>query len=310
MVFKSFKKKGRNSIPMLVRKLFMSQVFDKVGGASPVSVFKIIPCFLYKSLLPDPLGNENNFLLLWGIPNPKRIKKSHSSLLKKKIGGSNFEHEKNKWVDLNKAGYVRQFKISNDFIFRNILTFSSSLEDKTTDSGVSDQLGYNNKYGKSNSIFEKQMGSMSHLSNSTFALKREFNELHSFGGLNRFMGELASPVNLGINFENEFERTQKVSLIGKKIGRGFLGNRKKHGFTRGPMTHGSKNHRLPGSIGASANPSRVLPGKKMAGRSKLCYRRLEKVEIYYLNNSYGFIVLKGPVPGKKGNIIELFKNYY
>jgi len=111
-----------------------------------------------------------------------------------------------------------------------------------------------------------------------------------------------------INFENEYKAAQKVSLIGKKIGRGFLGNRKKHGFTRGPMTHGSKNHRLPGSIGASATPSRVLPGKKMAGRSKFSYRRLENVEIYYICGSQGFVMLKGPVPGKKGNIIEVFKH--
>jgi len=305
MVFKSFKKKGRNSIPMLVRKLFMTQVFDKVGRASPVSVFKIIPCSFFKNLMPDPLGDENNFLLLWGIPNPKRIKKSHSSLLKKKIGGDTFEHEKNKWVDLNKSGYVRQSKISNNFIFRNILTLSSSSKDNEL---LLNNKKYFSKSCKSESPLEKKMGNMFYSSNSALALKRDFTELHSFVGLNRFMGEVESHVNLGINFENEFKKAEKVSLIGKKIGRGFLGNRKKNGFTRGPMTHGSKNHRLPGSIGASASPSRVLPGKKMAGRLKLCYRRLEKVEIYNINNSYGFIVLKGPVPGKKGNIIELFKH--
>jgi ribosomal protein L3 len=117
---------------------------------------------------------------------------------------------------------------------------------------------------------------MFYSSNSALALKRDFTELHSFVGLNRFIGEVESHINLGINFENEFKKAEKVSLIGKKIGRGFLGNRKKNGFTRGPMTHGSKNHRLPGSIGASASPSRVLPGKKNGRSFKIMLPKIRK----------------------------------
>jgi large subunit ribosomal protein L3 len=50
------------------------------------------------------------------------------------------------------------------------------------------------------------------------------------------------------------------------IGKGFSGLQKRHNFSRGPMTHGSKNHREPGSIGMGTTPGRVLPGKKMAGQ--------------------------------------------
>ena len=55
---------------------------------------------------------------------------------------------------------------------------------------------------------------------------------------------------------------QKVRVTGRILGKGFLGNQKRHNFSRGPMTHGSKNHRLPGSIGAGSTPGRVYPGKK------------------------------------------------
>ena len=61
-----------------------------------------------------------------------------------------------------------------------------------------------------------------------------------------------------------FSAGQKVRVTGKSIGKGFAGNQKRHNFSRGPMTHGSKNHRLPGSIGAGSTPGRVYPGKKMA----------------------------------------------
>lgn len=65
---------------------------------------------------------------------------------------------------------------------------------------------------------------------------------------------------------NVFSTGQKVDITGKSIGKGFAGNQKRHNFSRGPMTHGSKNHRLPGSIGAGSTPGRVYPGKKN-GRS-------------------------------------------
>ena len=60
---------------------------------------------------------------------------------------------------------------------------------------------------------------------------------------------------------NLFSPGQLVNIRGKSIGKGFSGLQKRHNFTRGPMTHGSKNHRAPGSIGMGTTPGRVLPGK-------------------------------------------------
>jgi len=62
-----------------------------------------------------------------------------------------------------------------------------------------------------------------------------------------------------------FKEGEFVDVTGKSIGKGFAGNQKRHHFTRGPMSHGSKNHRAPGSIGQGTTPGRVYPGKKMAG---------------------------------------------
>ncbi|MCU0518591.1 MAG: 50S ribosomal protein L3, partial [Oscillatoria sp. Prado101] len=63
-----------------------------------------------------------------------------------------------------------------------------------------------------------------------------------------------------------FSAGEIVDAIGTSIGRGFAGYQKRHNFGRGPMSHGSKNHRLPGSVGAGTTPGRVYPGKRMAGR--------------------------------------------
>ena len=65
---------------------------------------------------------------------------------------------------------------------------------------------------------------------------------------------------------DSFEVGQTVKISGISIGKGFAGTVKRHNFTRGPMTHGSKNHREPGSIGQGSTPAKVHKGKKMAGR--------------------------------------------
>jgi large subunit ribosomal protein L3 len=63
-----------------------------------------------------------------------------------------------------------------------------------------------------------------------------------------------------------FQEGDLVDVAGTTIGRGFSGYQKRHNFKRGNMTHGSKNHRLPGSTGAGTTPGRVFPGKRMAGQ--------------------------------------------
>jgi len=104
---------------------------------------------------------------------------------------------------------------------------------------------------------------------------------------------------------NSFELGQKVRVTGKSIGKGFTGNQKRHNFSRGPMTHGSKNHRLPGSIGAGSTPGRVYPGKKMAGQMGCQTVTIKSSEILFINTEEQILVLKGSLPGKPNTLLKI-----
>jgi large subunit ribosomal protein L3 len=107
-----------------------------------------------------------------------------------------------------------------------------------------------------------------------------------------------------------FSVGQKVRVTGKSIGKGFAGNQKRHNFSRGPMTHGSKNHRLPGSIGAGSTPGRVYPGKKMAGQMGGNTVTLKNTEVVYVNSDENILVVKGSVPGKKNTVLKIQPQKY
>jgi large subunit ribosomal protein L3 len=128
----------------------------------------------------------------------------------------------------------------------------------------------------------------------------------------------------GSNFYGEFRVTNPekyscgqpvdidVSLVGKRIrvtsmsyGKGFSGLQRRWNFSRGLMTHGSKNHRLPGSIGAGTTPGRVYPGKKMAGQLGRQGLTSIDTEIHYLSLQEGLVVLKGSIPGANYSVLKI-----
>nr|QVY58157.1 50S ribosomal protein L3 [Eucheuma denticulatum] len=104
---------------------------------------------------------------------------------------------------------------------------------------------------------------------------------------------------------NEFKVGSLVNVSGLSIGKGFTGYQKRHNFSRGPMSHGSKNHRQPGSIGAGTTPGRVFPGKKMAGRMGYEKVTIKNLQIVDINTNEHLIVVKGAIPGKAGNLISI-----
>lgn len=104
---------------------------------------------------------------------------------------------------------------------------------------------------------------------------------------------------------NDFEIGQFVNVSGKSIGKGFSGNQKRHKFKRGPMTHGSKNHRAPGSIGPGTTPGRVFPGKRMAGQLGAKKVTISKLEVLGIDSKQNLLILKGSVPGKSGNLLNI-----
>ena len=102
-----------------------------------------------------------------------------------------------------------------------------------------------------------------------------------------------------------FEPGQKVDVSGDTIGRGFAGYQKRHGFSRGPMSHGSKNHREPGSTGAGTTPGRVYPGKRMAGRYGGKQITTRGLTILKVDSERNLLVVKGSVPGKPGALLDI-----
>jgi len=104
---------------------------------------------------------------------------------------------------------------------------------------------------------------------------------------------------------DSFEIGQQVRVSGKSIGKGFAGNQKRNNFSRGPMTHGSKNHRAPGSVGAGSTPGRVYPGKKMAGQLGNQTVTIKNSEVLFINVEEQILVLKGSLPGKPNTTLKI-----
>ena len=102
-----------------------------------------------------------------------------------------------------------------------------------------------------------------------------------------------------------FQVGQNINVSGTTIGKGFAGTVKRNHFTRGPMTHGSKNHREPGSIGQGSTPAKVHKGKKMAGRLGGSKATIKNLEVIYVNSKDNLLVIKGSVPGKSGNLLSI-----
>lgn len=104
-----------------------------------------------------------------------------------------------------------------------------------------------------------------------------------------------------------FKAGDKVKVAGISIGKGFAGCVKRHHFGRGPMSHGSKSHRLPGSSGAGTSPGRVLPGTRRAGRMGNCRVSVLGLTVVSVDPEKNLLCLKGAVPGAGRNLVEVVK---
>lgn len=100
-----------------------------------------------------------------------------------------------------------------------------------------------------------------------------------------------------------FKESDKIGVTGRSIGKGFQGGTKRWGFSRGPMSHGSKSHRIPGSIGAGTTPGRVLKGKHMAGHMGDEQITKTGVEVVKLIPEKSLMLVKGGVAGVEGGVL-------
>ncbi len=119
-----------------------------------------------------------------------------------------------------------------------------------------------------------------------------------------FRGPSEAVVGEAVTVET-FAPGDRVKVSGISIGKGFQGTIKRHNFARGPVTHGSHNIRKPGSIGASATPSRVFKGIKMAGRMGGKRRTQVGLVIHSVDTERNLLLVKGSVPGPKDGLVEV-----
>ena len=132
------------------------------------------------------------------------------------------------------------------------------------------------------------------------------NQLPAMSYLKEFRVEDASSYKVGDKVDlTVLDGVAKVDVTGKSIGKGFQGSVKRHIFGRGPMAHGSKNHREPGSIGAGTTPSRVIKGKRMAGNMGNERVTISKLTVVKVDNENSLLLIKGSVPGPEGKLVTV-----
>ena len=168
----------------------------------------------------------------------------------------------------------------------------TQLKTKETDGYTAVQVGYQEV--KPKALNKPELG---HLGKSSSPPVRHLREYR----LND-----TSTFELGQAFKADlFTVGQIVDVTGTSIGRGFAGYQKRHNFKRGPMAHGSKNHRLPGSTGPGTTPGRTFPGKRMAGRLGGTRVTIRKLEVIRVDAERNLLLIKGAVPGKPGALLSI-----
>jgi large subunit ribosomal protein L3 len=196
----------------------------------------------------------------------------------------------------NKIGMTQIFDKSGNIIPVTILKVGpclvTQIKTKSKDGYDSIQIGYGNVSSKS--LTQPELGHLQKSNIQPLKYLKEFkiNEDCKF--------EIGQVLNVDL-----FSPGQLISVRGKSVGKGFSGLQKRYNFTRGPMSHGSKNHRAPGSIGMGTSPGRVLPGKKMAGQAGNKIATITKLKVIQINLEENILVIKGSVPGKPGNLLSI-----
>jgi len=136
-----------------------------------------------------------------------------------------------------------------------------------------------------------------HLQNKNLPL---FRVLKEFRVDNPSEFEVGQKIDLSV-----LNNVEKVDVTGRSIGKGFQGTVKRHNFSRGPMAHGSKNHRAPGSIGAGTTPGRVYKGLRMAGNMGNETVTVSKLKVVKVDPEKNILLVKGSIPGPEGRLVTI-----
>ena len=169
----------------------------------------------------------------------------------------------------------------------------TQVKSKATDGYDALQLGFGTK--KAKRITKPLAGHMKK-SNGQFAVLREVpvEAPESY--------DVGQSINLDM-----FAVGERVDIVGTTKGRGFTGVTKRHGFRLGRKTHGSKSYRIPGSIGCSAYPAKVIRGKKMPGQYGNTRKTARNLEVVDIRPDDNLILVKGAVPGFNNGLVMVNK---
>lgn len=193
-----------------------------------------------------------------------------------------------------KVGMTQIFTESGEFIPVTVIEATPNvvLQVKTveTDGYEAVQIGFDDKRDVLSNKPAK-----GHVAKANTAPKRFIREFKNIEGL-----EVGQEITV-----ETFEAGDVVDVTGTSKGKGFQGVIKRHGQSRGPMAHGSRYHRRPGSMGGASFPSRVFKGKNLPGQTggdRITIQNLEVVKVDLENN---VILIKGNVPGSKKSLVEI-----
>ena len=194
-----------------------------------------------------------------------------------------------------KIGMTQVFAENGDLIPVTVVQAAANvvLQVKTveTDGYESVQVGFEDKREKLSNKPEK-----GHVSKANTTPKRFVRE---FRGVNLGEYQVGQEVKVDIFAEGEI-----VDVTGVSKGKGFQGVIKRHGQSRGPMAHGSRYHRRPGSMGPVA-PNRVFKGKKLAGRMGGEQVTVQNLQIVKVDTERNLLLIKGNVPGPKKALLKI-----
>ena len=197
----------------------------------------------------------------------------------------------------NKIGMTQIFDKKGNVIPVTIIKvgpcYVTQIKSKENSGYNAVQLGYLELEKNSKALTKPELGHFNKVNLPPFRYLKEY-------AITEENYEIGHKVTVDI-----FKVGQEVNVSGLTIGKGNTGNIKEHNFSRGPMAHGSKHHRLQGSLGAGTTPGRVFPGKRMPGRVGMEKRTILGLEIIDIDTTENLLVIKGSVPGKAGNLVSI-----
>lgn len=194
-----------------------------------------------------------------------------------------------------KIGMTQVFAENGELIPVTVIETASNvvLQKKTVENDGYEaiQIGFSDKREKLSNKPEK-----GHVAKANTAPKRFIRE---FRGVNLAEYEVGQEVNVSIFAEGDV-----VDVTGVSKGKGFQGSIKRHGQSRGPMSHGSRYHRRPGSMGPVA-PNRVFKGKLLPGRMGGEQITVQNLTVVKVDAERNLLLIKGNVPGAKKSLVKV-----